>query len=566
MQGYVFQHLLMILIVILSCIFLLSRAQVFRTAILQKGSSFWGRIGYIIFFGVIGIAGTHSGFQTTYAIANTRAVAVITAGLIGGPWVGIGSGIIVGVERYFLGGISASASAVSTIMQGIIAGLFYQRFSSMHNRWLVALALGFFLESLHMIILLFFSSPFSWALQLVETISTSMLIVNPLGIAMIIAILDTIYDEREKVEGKAAQLALQIAEKTLVFLKKGLNENSAEDTVRTIYEVVGTLDAVVITSLDRVLAFIGEGADHHKGAIQTTSTLQVLNQGNYELAVSKEEIGCQETNCMLQSKIVVALLERGKIVGSLGFYKIRPDSISPFEIELIKGLSQLISTQLEASRVELYASLQADAEIKALQTQINPHFLFNALNTIVYYCRSEPEIARDLLLHLADFYRNNLTNAGEWVDLETEIQHINAYVQLESARFRNNLQIVYDFPETYHRKIPALILQPLVENAIKHGLYPKKSGGNVIVSGRRTAKGFYIISIKDDGVGIPRSKLNHLLLATPEDGEKKTSIGLFNVHQRLQAIYGADFGLKIESEAGEGTCVSLTFPDKEDEV
>lgn len=559
MVQYIFQHLIMILTVVLGCIFLLTKAQSFRNLILKRSLSLREKIAYAIFFGIVGILGTHTGIQTTYAIANTRSVAVITAGLVGGPWVGLGAGFIAGLERYFLGGITVLSSSGSTILQGILAGLYYSRFNTFNIRWPYALLVGFILEVVHMIVLLLFSEPYSQAWVMVQDISPSMLLINPLGIAMFIAILDSIYEEKEKVEGKAAQLALQIAGKTLNYLRKGLNEKNAYQTAATIFQSVGNLDAVVITSLDNVLAFVGTGADHHKGVIQTASTMKVLTAGNYVLARSKKEIGCKDPDCPLQSKIVVALKDQDAIIGSLGFYKLKPDSITPFEIELIKGLSQLISTQLEVSKVEKYSALRAAAEIKALQAQINPHFLFNAINTIVYYCRSQPETARGLLLNLADFYRNNLSQAGEWVDLKTELRHVDAYVQIESARFQGKLQVNYEFPEPYYKKLPALILQPIVENAIKHGLYPKKTGGSIIISGR-TIAGFYIITIADNGVGIPEDKLKVLLDENQVHREAGTRIGLLNVHQRLQTMYGSEYGLKITSELGKGTSVSLAFP------
>jgi two-component system sensor histidine kinase LytS len=545
--------------VILGCVFLLTKAHSFRSIILKKRLTFREQIGYAMFFGVVGILGTHTGFQTTYAIANTRAVAVITAGLIGGPWVGLGAGLIAGTERYFLGGVSVFSSSGSTIIEGVLAGLYYSRFNALHVRWPYAMGVGFFLEALHMLIVLFFSKNYDQALQIVQTITPSMLLINPLGIAVFIAILDSIYGEQEKVEGKAAKLALQIAGKTLVYLRMGLNEKNAYQTATTIFQCVGNLDAVVITSLDNVLAFIGTGADHHKGVVQTTSTMELLATGNCNLAKNKEDIGCKDPDCPLQSKIIVALKDQETIIGSLGFYKVKPNSITPFEIELIKGLSQLISTQLEVSKVEQYSALRAAAEIKALQAQINPHFLFNAINTIVYYCRSQPETARNLLLNLADFYRNNLSRDGEWVNLQTEIQHVDAYVQIEAARFQGKLHVNYDFPEQYHKKIPSLILQPIVENAIKHGLYPKKVGGTITVSGC-TILGNYIVTITDNGVGIPEDKLNVLLEENQDCSVGGARIGLLNVHQRLQTIYGSEYGLTITSDLENGTRVSLAFP------
>jgi two-component system, LytTR family, sensor histidine kinase LytS len=552
--DYIVSHLLIGLTFILGFIFILMKARIFRRVIIKTELSFFEKTMYAIFFGLIGILGTYAGFPVTDGIANTRAVGVIVGGLVGGPYVGLGAGLIAGVHRFFFGGFTAYASATSAVVEGVVAGLCYTWFRTLPIRWLYALALGFLLESLHMGILLLMARPFEQAIRLVQAISPSMLILDPLGIAVFIAILDSLYGEQEKVEGKAAQMALQIAGKTLAYLRKGLNEESARNTAQTILDSVNMLDAVAVTSTNKVLAFVGTGADHHMQGIITLSTMDVIESGQMIVAQKKRDIGCTVDTCPLQSKVVVPLKDHNTVIGTLVLYKTTPNSITPFDIELIGGLAQLISMQIEVSKVDQQSNLRALAEIRALQAQINPHFLFNALNTIAYYCRSQPETARQLLTNLGDYYRSNVS-FDEWVDLQTELYHIDAYAKIEEARFQGKLKIVYDIPEKCHIKVPALILQPIVENAIKHGLYPKKSGGCVSIRGQVQGDQLLVV-VEDDGVGIKPELLQNLLT---EDTSRK-SIGLSNVHQRLKAIFGDVYGLHIESVVGQGTRVLIPFP------
>ncbi|HWQ62089.1 MAG TPA: histidine kinase, partial [Negativicutes bacterium] len=299
--------------------------------------------------------------------------------------------------------------------------------------------------------------------------------------------------------------------------------------------------------------------DHHtpgsKSGIITTSTLQVLASGQYMVVQEKAGIGCANPNCLLASKVVVPITSRGEVVGALVLYKAAENGISPFEVELAIGLGQLVSTQIEVSRGELEAELRARAEIKALQAQINPHFLFNAINTIVYYCRKRPETARELLLHLGEFYRNNISGLEELVDLQTEIRHVDSYVRIEMARFHGKLKVVYDIPPDCNCLLPPLILQPLVENAIRHGIYPRKQGGTVKVSARMAVDNV-LITVEDDGVGMDSGVVSRVL----ENDPTRKSIGLGNVNSRLRILYGDGAGLRIESAPDLGTRVTITIP------
>ena len=551
------------LTVVLLFVFLLSRAKVLRNIMLRRDSTLTGGLFLAIFFGIIGILGTYNGLPVHGAIANNRAVGPIVAGLVAGPGVGLGAGLIAGVHRYFMGGFTASTSALSTVLEGLLAGFFYKKMRHKTERWPSALAVSFILETFHMVLLLIFPKPLEDAIQLVELIGPPMIIINSLGAATFVAILDSVYRVQEKAEATAAQLTLQITNETLPYLRKGLNLKSAEKTAQIIFDMVEDLGAVAITSRNKILAFVGTGSDHHTSGnnVFTQSTLDVMESGEYRLCQERAGIGCPVNDCPLSSKVVVPLKESNEVVGSLVLYKLMENSITPFEKELALGLAQLFSTQLEISKGQQHAQLLAQAEIRALQAQINPHFLFNALNTIVYYCRKEPNMARDLLIHLGDFYRNNLSSLEKMVALETEIKHIDSYVKIEQARFAGKLEVIYNIDKCCTCMVPPLILQPIVENAIKHGVLPQKNGGKVIVTGK-VRRGRINLMVEDNGVGMTPETIKKALEADPN----RKHIGLCNVHSRLQNIYGGSFGLQIESTPGKGTRVTIPIPLRKDDA
>jgi len=549
------------LTVILLFVFLLSRTRIFKTIMLRREIKDPEKAVLAIFFGIIGILGTYNGLPVHGAIANNRAVGPIVAGLVAGPAAGLGAGLIAGGHRYMLGGFTAGTSAVSTVLEGLLAGFIHKRFRYKKDRWFFALITALMLEVLHMGLLLLVPKPLEQAVRLVSVIGPPMVVINSFGVAAFIAILDSVYRAQGKVEALAAQFALNIANDTLPYLRKGLDYASAKKAAGIIFEKVEDLGAVAITSRDRILAFIGAGSDHHKvgNDVITTSTREVLQTGHYKLVQEKGGIGCPVAECPLSSKIVVPLKENQEVIGALVLYKLTENSITPFEIELALGLGQLFSTQIEISRGMRQAHLLAQAEIRALQAQINPHFLFNALNTIVYYCRKEQETARDLLIHLGEFYRNNLCRLDKLVSLETEMKHVDSYVKIEQARFRDKLQVVYNIDPKCNCLIPPLILQPLVENAIKHGLFPKKEGGKVVITGKVRGDKAYLI-VEDNGIGMPPDLIEKVLQYDPN----RKSIGLSNVHSRLQNFYGNSYGLKIESKPGKGTKVIVPIPLREE--
>lgn len=539
--------------VIATSAFIFSRIPVFRRA-LSKMASGRDKILLTLVFGLFTLLGTYWGIEVQGAIANSRAVGAVVAGLIGGPWVGLGAGAIAGLHRWSLGGFTGFACGLSTTVEGLVGGLVSRRVQKVD--WEVGLATGLVAELLQMAILLLFATPFEASLELVKVIAVPMTLVNGAGVGIFISMLDSLKAEENRISAVQTQKVLEIARLSLPHLKRGLNECSAGFTARIIIELTG-VDAVAITDRETVLAHVGLGADHHLPGhpFLTESTARVLEQGTVEVAQSKADIGCSEENCPLESGVVVPLFCQNRIVGSLKLYRARADGITPVDVEVASGLSQLFSTQLELAEASRRAELAAQAELTALQAQINPHFLFNAINTIVSYCRTEPNTARTLLLDLAAYFRRNLVQAGDFCTLKEELQHVRAYLALEQARFGPKLKLVEEVPEQFLQvKLPRLTLEPLVENAVKHGIAPRPEGGQVSISAYQQGSNLCLV-VSDSGIGMTTQTLEQVRRGTTSGG-----VGLTNVSERLKNVYGSEYVPTITSVYGEGTTVRFAVP------
>ncbi len=203
-------------------------------------------------------------------------------------------------------------------------------------------------------------------------------------------------------------------------------------------------------------------------------------------------------------------------------------------------------------RLEEQEQLLLAARIEALASQINPHFLFNTLTSISSLIRSDPETARTLIVKLSGLLRRLLRSQDHFVTLREELDAIDEYIDIESMRFGPKLKIQKDISEdVLDVVVPSMILQPLVENSIKHGLARKVGDGCVIIRSHRHA-GHTIIEVVDDGLGMPEEGLEYAM---------RGGIGLRNVDERLQVIYGKNYRLKIDSNPGQGTCARIEIPE-----
>jgi two-component system LytT family sensor kinase len=203
-------------------------------------------------------------------------------------------------------------------------------------------------------------------------------------------------------------------------------------------------------------------------------------------------------------------------------------------------------------RLQEQEKLLLAAKLEALANQINPHFLFNTLTSISSLIRTQPETARVLITKLSGLLRRLLRSTDHFVTLREELEAIDEYLHIEVIRFGPQLKVIRQIhPATLDVIVPSLILQPLVENSIKHGLSPKVGGGRITITSK-LRDGHAIIEVVDDGLGMTQERL---------DGALGGGIGLSNVNERLRTIYGAHYQLKLKSVPGQGTSVSLEIPE-----
>ncbi|MFC4320490.1 sensor histidine kinase [Litchfieldia salsa] len=559
--------------IIVTIAFILTRFRFFRQMIHQEDITWKQQVSAIIFFGFFGIIGTYSGLaystdslqfdRITYdltqdeALANSRVIGVIIAGILGGYKVGIGAGLIAGVHRFSLGGFTDLACGLSAIIAGIIAGYFHTR--NKHITLTSAFIICALAEAFQMLIILLMARPFSQALTLVENIGIPMIIANGIGSALFLLIIRNLVGEEEKAGALQAQKALRLAELTLIYLRKGLNVESAKETCAIIYREVDA-SAVSITDKEKILAHIGSASDHHKELlpIQTDVTRKVIQRGKLVVAGHKE-IHCTVRECPLNAVVIAPLKQRGEVIGTLKFYFKTEREITNVVIQLIKGLSSLLSNQLDMAESDRAYQLAKEAEIKSLQAQISPHFLFNTLNIIVSLIRIDQNKARQLLIALSHFLRQNLSGTTmKWTTLEAELRHVRAYLSIEEARFVDKLIVSYSIDDhLLLTKIPPLTLQPIVENAVKHGIREKHSDCRILISIKKTGKST-VVSVTDNGKGIDEIELKKLGKRFIPS-EESTGIGLYNVNRRLVMMLGEKSRLTIESEGGKGTKVSFTI-------
>lgn len=509
-------------------------------------------------FGLLGIVSTYTGIPVNDALANTRVIGPMVAGLLGGPVVGGAAGLIAGLHRYSLGGFTAFACALASILEGILGGFFRHYYKERPIPWPMALFAGLCGETLQMLIILATAQPFDSAYELVRTIALPMMAVNPAGIAVVMVIISTALEQHSRIGAVQAQKALDISTLTLPFLRQGLTETSAQATASIIYRM-NDYAAVSITNEQSILAHVGDGSDHHLPGARTltAATKEVLQSGIIEVAATKQEIGCNNPGCRLGSAVIVPLQRGGRVIGALKLYHSAERFISPLDLKLASGLAHLFSTQLELAEIDRQAKLTAHAEMRALQAQINPHFLFNTLNTISSLIRTRPETARSIITKLSSFFRYSLQKTDRMIPLSEELAQADAYLDIEQARFGSKLTVVRHLdPAAQNALIPPFSLQPLVENAVKHGLQPKESGGSLTIS-TKVQDGTVEILIADDGVGIApeiRKSLGSPLY-------NNTGIGLANVYERLKGTFGDEYGLSIDPPApADGTIMRIRFP------
>jgi two-component system LytT family sensor kinase len=350
---------------------------------------------------------------------------------------------------------------------------------------------------------------------------------------------------------------LHTASQAATALRRGLSAESATVAAPHLRALLGTAATALTDARGELLAWHGGGEQHAEDLL--TAARRALETSRRAL-VPHADVDCGRLGCAVRALVVVPLvLEDTGVVGVLG--AVSTSEAGPGLLRTADEVARYAATQIELAELDDSRNALASAEVRALRAQISPHFLYNALTTIASFVRTDPERARELVLEFADFTRYSFRTAGEFTTLADELRNIDRYLTLERARFGSRLQVRLQVaPEVLGVVLPFLALQPLVENAVRHGLSGSANGGTVTVVAE-DAGTECVISVEDDGVGMDPARLQPGGdLSTAEAHSSGTHVGLGNVDDRLRAAFGDDYGLVVETALGAGTKVSLRVP------
>jgi len=509
-----------------------------------------------VFFSIISIMGTYLGMPVRDAIANTRAIGPVLAGIIGGPVLGLAVGFTGGMHRYFLGGFTAFSCGLSTTTEGLIGGLVHLYLcrrgpSEKIFKPQVAFVTAFFAEVVQMLIILLFSRPYGNAIELVKAIAIPMIVSSAIGAALFMSIIRDQKNRYDSLGALFSDKAFKIAERTINIMQKGFVGDAPANIAKIIYEETG-VGAVAITDTERVLAFVGSGSDHHKpgSPIAASETRKAIQDRQVIFLDGVNDHYCcaLSAKCSLDSVLVVPLHIDTEVIGAIKLYEPRNKAFLNMNKSLGEGIARLLSSQLLLSRYHHQQDLLTIAELKLIRAQVNPHFLFNALNTIISIIRNDSARARGLLIELSNFFRKNLKRNADLSTLQEELDHVNSYLKIEKARFENRLVIETSIdPTLLSLKIPTFTLQPLVENSIKHGISQMLDQGKTKISAYRE-NGFAIIEIEDNAGTFDEAK------------QSKDGLGISIVDKRIKNLLGKDFGTSVTCIPQEMTRVTVRFP------
>ena len=533
----------------------LARIKVVKASIANENNSIKDQILLICIFSIVSITSNYTGYEINGAIANTRVIGVMASGFIGGPVVALGVASIASLHRLMIdiGGFATIACTISTLFGGIIAAIYSKHIKENKYRSSELFLITFMVETIQMLIILMLARPFEEAFLLVRDIFLPMTVFNSVGMVLFVEVFKNIITEQEHKVAKKVSLTFDIIKKCLPVLRTGeFNKDSCDNIGEIILEFSKDL-AVVFTDNEKIISVKGEielPLDNNPSMPEIAQ--MVFMKKEVIIAESSRESDILHKPLKNMIAISVPLFKNNKVFGSMIIFSKKYRISYKSHILFADGLGKLLSTQFDISDMEKQKELVVKAEYKALQSQINPHFIFNSLNTISSFVREKPDDARELLIALATYFRSSIKTQDALVSIYDEMEYVNAFLELVNARFDERLKISLDIPEGIDCMLPCLIVQPIVENAIFHGAMSKKNGW-VDIKISEIDSGV-LISVSDNGYGIPEDIIEEL----KNDKTEVNSIGLANVHKRLCYIYGDDNGLDIISSP-EGTTVNINI-------
>jgi two-component system sensor histidine kinase LytS len=362
--------------------------------------------------------------------------------------------------------------------------------------------------------------------------------------------------EKDAFRAEHTKRLLNLASRMLEYMRGGLSQKNCQAVCEMMLPETQAM-CVAMTDDTYVLGFAGRYAEDFPlgSPIHTDATHEVLRTKQAQVFSQSRSVGTNGIT-MIPAGVVAPLIVRDEAVGTLKLYFESPDQVDDTQTAIATGFAELLSTQLSMSELDRQIELATKAELQALQAQINPHFLFNTINTIASLVRTDPMRARDLLREFAKFYRQTLENSNDLITFDRELEQTRRYISFEVARFGDErIKTEFDVePGLEKLRVPSFLIQPVVENSINHAMRPGEPLHIKVVA--YTKGNDVLIDISDDGVGMDEETLGKLLV---EKSPTKTGTGiaLNNVHARLSTCFGQGSGITAVSELGVGTTITL---------
>ncbi len=407
----------------------------------------------------------------------------------------------------------------------------------------------------------------SWSIASSDIVAA---VIAGAGLAVDIMVAGTTILAPDDMRSQATERTLRVASATLSHMAGGLTAENCLAVCQLLLPET-TASAIAMTDLSGPLAVVGEdhrllrpgiaNSDAVREVIESGRMQTFSNLGEREWGDGFAEPGSRRPRMDLPYGIIAPLTVSERVVGTIKFYYRHGYEVGRTQLAIVRGLAELLSTQLSAYELDRQAELTARAEVKALQAQINPHFLFNALNTMAALTRTDPAKARDLLREFSMYYRRTLESSQSMMPLSEELAQTRRYLKIEKARFGEDRIVEEETVEPGCESVlvPGFIVQPIVENAVRHAM--REKGPLHIDIQVVSDAGDVMIAVADDGLGMTDEIAERLLEGAgpmvPGASSGGTGIALRNVADRIERFYGAGSGVEVMSSPGEGTCVTL---------
>ncbi|MDO5627663.1 MAG: histidine kinase [Mobilicoccus sp.] len=350
-------------------------------------------------------------------------------------------------------------------------------------------------------------------------------------------------------ENTATYRTLHAASTAARHLRDGLTPEAASRTARDLRPLLGVA-AVGMSDAGGVLAWEGD-ADHHAEDFEEHGRLVLA--GGRTMRLDERQVSCDDPDCLINAAILAPVVCEDRVVAVLASYN---RTSSSDLVRATEAVASWVATQIDLAELSRERGRTMEAELRALRAQISPHFVYNSLAAIASFVRTDPDRARELILEFADFTRYSFRRTGPLTPLTDELTNIERYLALEEARFGDRMQVSLRVaPEVLGVNVPSFAIQPLVENAVQHGIENESGVGIIKIEAHDVGTEAEIV-IEDNGAGADPERIR-AVLAGDDEGDH---IGMANVDARLRQTFGAGYGLTVETAVGAGTRVSFRVP------